>query len=331
MHPPLVMQTFWRTRGTYFWSLFRQQEGIRAYYEPLHEDLAIRTDQQWSLDFLHGGIRALRHPKVESHYFSEYPIRPEGGVALFHRALAFDNFMLTERDDCPALAAYLHSLVDHAAQHGERAFFKFTRGGLRAGYIRRTIGGVHFFLNRPPSEIHESFRSYGPSSYFTAVVVYLAVRYADRVFCAAALEILRALGPFDEGPLRARLREGPVAAEPVAAQLTRTQSEMLVATFWLAYLLEGLAAADIVIDTERLGCDAECCRSTGALLAVFLNRDPLASYRGGACADDFMRYAPLLRAIVAADGRLRALAGSLLQPSVAALGNASRRLLEAAL
>ena len=97
--PPIVMQALWRTRGTYFWSLFRKRQGIRAYYEPLHAGLASNTDQKWTSDFQYGGVRCLRHPKVDGHYFREYPLRPEGGVALFDPSMSFGKFMLSEQDE----------------------------------------------------------------------------------------------------------------------------------------------------------------------------------------------------------------------------------------
>ena len=330
-HAPIVMQALWRTRGTYFWSLFRRKAGIRAYYEPLHAGLASNTDEKWANDFNYGGMRCLRHPRVDGHYFREYPLLPEGGVAGFDRSMSFGNFMLSEKDEDPALASYLASLVDYATQHGQQAFFKFVRGGLRAAYIRRVLGGTQIYLNRPPSEIQKSFSSFGPTSYFAATLAYLVIRYADRPFCAAALEFLRGLGPFDDAGMRDWIGDDPVAAQRIAARLTPIQSELLVATFWLAYLLEGLAIADVVIDTERLGCDAEHRTSVGVRLVALQDQNVFADYQSSPCADDLLRYAPALRVIVAADDRLNALSHAIPPWAVDSLGDASRRLLDAIL
>ena len=122
----------WRTRGTYFWSLFRENPRIRAFDEPLHEGLANKTDQQWFFDFKFGARRTLRHPTVDRHYFSEYPIRPQGGVPLFKPSLSFDGFIADETDEDSSLADYLRSLVRFAAAQDQQAYFRFTRGGLRA-------------------------------------------------------------------------------------------------------------------------------------------------------------------------------------------------------
>jgi hypothetical protein len=328
---PIVMQTLWRTRGTYFWSLFRKNPAIRAYNEPLHEGLAARTDRQWALDFTCGGIRSLRHPKVQSHYFTEFPLRPEGGVALFNPAGAFDNFMPTDAEDDPTLAAYLRSLVEHAERHGQQAFFKFVRGGLRARQIRRAIGGTQVYLNRPLGEIEKSFRSFGPASYFTAAVAYLAIRYADRPFCGILLQLLQVLGPFDDASIRSRLSDDPTVARPVSSRLNQTQITLLVATFWLAYLLEGLAIADLVIDTERLGADARHRQSIAAQLPAIENEVAFENYHRSSPPDALLQFAPVLRVILDADERLSALARAVPPPAVDSLGETSRRFLDAVL
>ena len=327
---PIVMQTLWRTRGTYFWGLFRRNPAIRPYYEPLNEALASRTDQQWLFDFQYGGAKTLRHPEVDRHYATEYPLRPAGGVEMFRRSMAYARFMLTERDEDEALELYLRSLVDHAERHGQRAFFKFVRGGLRAGFIRRVVAGTQIYLNRPPSEILKSARSFGEGSYFIAVLVHIVLCDANRPFCAIALDRMRAAGPFDPPP-RGPSFPDSVAIGRLSSALNATQAAILVTTFWLAYLLEGLAVADLVIDTERLGGDAPYRNSIAAQLAELLGPDAFRDYRSSVCPDDFVGHAAAMREILSADPRLRALAASTPARALDALGDASRRLLDAVL
>ena len=326
---PIVIQTLWRTRSTYFWSLFRKNPRIRAYNEPLHEGLADKTDQQWHLEFKYGGTRTLRHPEVKSHYFKEYPLRAAGGVPLFTASMSYGNFLLGDEDEDPALETYLKSLVGYAAQHGQQACFKFTRGGLRAGFIQRKLGGAQIYLNRPPAEIKKSFASFGAVSYFAAALTYLVIRYRERAFCGAAIAMLRALGPFDDAALRGGPDHGPAAAEPISARLNERQTAILVGTFWLAYLLEGLAIADCVIDTERLGCDEKYREAIDLQLAQSLGRNAFADYRASACADDYVAHAPALRHLLSADKRLRSLARAIPARSLDSLGDATRRLLDA--
>jgi hypothetical protein len=321
------MQTLWRTRGTYFWSLFRQNNRIRAYNEPLHEWLASKTNEDMQREYDDGSPRFLRHPPTRHHYFSEYPLLAEGGVPLFSKTMAFGNFMLTEFDEDPPLEAYLRSLVNYAMEHGQQAYFKFTRGGCRAGFIRRKLAGTHIYLNRPPAEICQSYRSYGPGSYFTTALTYVVMRYVDYPFCRAAVEILRNAGPFDDVSIHELLNDDPTVMIPAAARLTAYQIAILTATFWLAYLMEGLAVADFVIDTERLGCDEKYRKSTEDRLSKSFGCGALTEYHAGPCEVDFTTYAGELQQILASDDRLRSRA--MVNPeAITGLGASSRRLLE---
>lgn len=329
--PPIVLHALWRAKGTYFWSLFRKDIRFRAYYEPLHEALAKKSAEQWRLEFKTGAPRVLRHPRLDAHYASEYPLNTGRGLPRFEPAMSYGNFFLRAEDEDKDLEAYLRSLVDHAALFGQRSFFKFARGGLRAGFVRRVLGGAHIYVNRPPSEIHASYRSFGSSSYFTAALTHLVIRYADRPLCAATIECMRACGAFDDSGLRERLGDDVTMAHPVSNALTDSQSAILIASFWLAYLLEGLAVADIAIDTERLGADERYRSGIGAALADSLGHDAFADYRAAPCRDDFTAYAQPLRRILAADERLRSLAAAAPAHALESLGDASRRLLDAIL
>ena len=80
-------------------------------------------------------------------------------------------------------------------------------------------------------------------------------------------------------------------AQPVSETLSESQSAILTASFWLAYLLEGLAVADFTIDTERLGADAKYRCEIGDALVDSLGRDAFADYRATPCRDDFVAYA----------------------------------------
>jgi hypothetical protein len=329
--PPIVLHALWRARGTYFWSLFRKDIRFRAYYEPLHEALVEKPVDRWQLEFKTGAPRVLRHPSLDAHYASEYPLSTDRGLPHFKPTMSYGNFFLRAEDEDQDLEAYLRWLIDYAALFGQRSFFKITRGGLRAGFIRRVLGGAHIYVNRPPSELHASYRSFGSSSYFTATLTYLLIRYADRPLCGATIECMRAFGAFDDAGLRDRFSGGLTIAYPISNALTDSQSAILTASFWLAYLLEGLAVADVTIDTERLGADEKYRSAIGAVLVPSLGRDAFADYRATPCRDDFTAYAQPLRRILAADKRLGSLAAEAPARALDSLGDASRRLLDAVL
>ena len=328
--PPIVMQTLWRTRGTYFWSLFRKNPRMRAFDEPLHEDLATRTDQQWFADFKYGGMRALRHPTVDRHYFSEYPLQPEGGVPLFRRSFAFGGFFQDEEGEDPSLAAYLRSLVDFAAEHDQQAFFRFTRGGLRASLIQRILGGTQIYLNRPPFELIASFWSFGPRGYFIAVLTYLVICYSEHPFCASVTHVLKCLGQFEPGIIEPALGVELAVARALPAPLNERQGGFLVASFWLAYILEGLALADCVIDTERLAGDPAYRQALNDRLVESLGPNAFAGFQGRPTVEVNWN-AAALRETLRSDPRLGVLANRLKPGALDALGDASRRLLDSVL
>ncbi len=329
--PPIVMQTLWRTRGTYFWSLFRKNPRIRAFDEPLHEGLANKTDQQWFFDFKFGSRRTLRHPTVDRHYFSEYPIRPQGGVPLFKPSLSFDGFIADETDEDSSLADYLRSLVRFAAAQDQQAYFRFTRGGLRAALIQRILGGTQIYLNRPPSELLASYRSFGPRSYFSAALTYLVVRYSNHPFCASAAYVLKSLGPFDCAALEPNLGVEEAVARALATPLNERQVAILVSAFWLAYLLEGLAVADCAIDTERLACDAAYRDAINDRLIESLGPNAFADFQARPRPINSNLDAAALKGIFNSDGRLIILATKLKPSAFEGLGDASRRLLDSVL
>lgn len=328
MTPPIVMQTFWRTRGTYFWSLFRANGSIRAFYEPLHESLATSTEADLQKHVKAGTASRLRHPASDDHYFKEFPFRSEGGVPYFKGRFSYDSFILDERDSDPELREYLAFLVEHADRSGQTAFFKFTRAGLRSRFVKAALGGTHIYLNRPASEIADSIRSFGPLSYFTAILVFLTNKHRDRDYFGSAANVLRHLGPYDPSQLPDTFPSSLTPLHLVSHQLNREQIEFMTAAFWLAYLLEGLVCADVVVDSEALGCDPRQMGLTLRALAPWLDAGALHDYRSSPCDRDLSEYAEQLKQCLAADRPYSSLAAMLPAEACRALGPASLRLLD---
>ena len=203
------------------------------------------------------------------------------------------------------------------------------RGGGRAGFLRRVLGGRHVFINRPPSEVVGSFASFGEASYFLAALVHILARNRTHPIADAIRRRLAALGPYDDAPLADLGMEGLIAAREIAAGLNRSQTALLATAFWLVYLLEGLAAADLVIDTERLaGSESHRAEMTPVLAPLFGPR-VLQDFK--APRHNAVPAAPAaeLRALLADCPRLRELAEALPPERLAALGDESRALVEA--
>ena len=65
---PVVIQTMWRTGGTYLAFALRDQNPVALFYEPLHEDYSRHTKATWN-SFAEMGVGAGRgHPTKSFHY-----------------------------------------------------------------------------------------------------------------------------------------------------------------------------------------------------------------------------------------------------------------------
>jgi len=326
----IVLQTFWRSQGTYFWSKLRNDIRNRAYYEPLHEELITKTPETWEKLHRSGITRILRHPDLDRHYATEYPLRQCGGMRNFTSRLCYDRFLLAAEDEDEGLERYLLGLVSYAEAFGQRACFKFVRGGLRAGFIRRVLGGQHIYINRSPAGIAASHGSFGRANYFARTLMEILAKNTENAFCAGVIEGVRQHGQLEASSLR-RIAQGEgQMAEAVTIDLNLQQRDLLTTAFWLAYLLEGLAACDLVIDTERLEANEVYRRQIGAKTQSLFEAGGFKDFRPSRQSCD---YAPpaALRQVVGVSERLQALARSIPGDAISSLGEGSRRVLDAVL
>src|SRR5580698_1161090 len=117
----------WRSCGTWLWATLRGSDTVRAFYEPLHEDLA-------TLDRAAIGAFSLEswgsgHGPSDP-YFAEFAgalNRSGRGVAGYHRRFAFDDFFAGPDHQDPALEAYIDGLLHHAVSEGRLPVLKFCR------------------------------------------------------------------------------------------------------------------------------------------------------------------------------------------------------------
>ncbi|MDP1603752.1 MAG: hypothetical protein Q8M03_10860 [Legionella sp.] len=278
---PVFLHTFWRSNGTYFWELFRRNPAFRAYVEPCHEALAWKTLADWQSDFDRGMVKALRHPDLKSHYFNEYPILGNGGVPLHHERFAFDRFILEPTDHDPELLIYLRFLIDYAASHGQIAAMKFCRFGLRTRYIARNIPAWNVFLCRPPEEIYASFVSFGPNSYFTRAPLVI-LRRNDH----PRLKSLANFIGITPGP-SGTLAEDFSKAGELLKSLPEMKIKLMVAAFWLLYLLENAEVADRIVDTQLLISDVVYRDETSSWFAPWLGPDAFKDFAVGPTQQSF--------------------------------------------
>jgi hypothetical protein len=156
----VFLHTFWRSGGTWIWSRCRDANSVCGFYEPLHEQAA--TFSRASLNRLRPANWRSSHSETAP-YFEEFrPLIPDRGrgVHAYRERFAFDGFFLSpEAPADPALEAYLHALIAHAAARGRMPVLKFCRSAGRAGWMQARFPNVaHFIVLRDPVSQYLSIR-----------------------------------------------------------------------------------------------------------------------------------------------------------------------------
>jgi hypothetical protein len=151
----IFLHSGWRSCGTWLWETLRERGHVRAYYEPLHEDLD-RLDRAALTRFSPGSWDSGHSPGAP--YFAEYIPRLRGGangdragIDAYDPRFAFDHFCLDPDADDPALQAYLQGLIDAAHAEGRVPVLKFCRSLGRVPWmVRQYPGAFHAVVLRDP-------------------------------------------------------------------------------------------------------------------------------------------------------------------------------------
>ncbi|HXT08683.1 MAG TPA: hypothetical protein VN715_17330 [Roseiarcus sp.] len=297
---PVVIQTMWRTGGTYLAFALREQNPAALFYEPLHEDYSRRTKADWD-GFAAAGAGASRgHPAKSFHYLTDFPFVAGGGVRGHRDEFAFRRFLLARGDAAPELAAYLSGLVESAA--GRRPLFKFCRGFLRQPWLEARLGPVTVYLARHPAGMMTSYARIGGGDYFYSAYLRILKENRGEPILAPIYDAIARLHP-DYGQADAAAA-GDRLAGTVAPQARRD----LFLLFWALALACHAAPHILTLDANALGADAgsraeseEALRSRTGLAVDLADAAPLDP--GEAAALNFHRpdaFGPWLRQAVAA-------------------------------
>jgi hypothetical protein len=246
------MQTMWRSCGTYLWSKFRHHPEFRTFIEPGHEKLLLATPAMFKAEKDSGIVGTLRHPPLDQHYFAEFPFQDEGGVKLFRKRFSFENYYLTEDAADPEVKNYFASLLAYARAHGQRAFAKCCRFGLRAGWIKRNFSAVSIYVLRNPDSMFRSYWSLGgQDSYFLSAMVLIVSKNRD---CILFRDWADDLGiPYIERPTSAE--EIGVAHQLLRSWDPQTLRDLFL-LFWTLTLQHNAAISDLVLDMDLLASSA---------------------------------------------------------------------------
>lgn len=241
----------WRCSSTYVWHRFRALPGVRAYYEPWHEQLARLTAETLHAETPDNS--GLRHPGGTEPYLKEFEIvlDPAGGVRRFEPGFALDRFWIEPEASDLAQQAYVESLIAAARSRDEIPILACCRSLGRAGWLKRRFGGFHVMLIRDPVQQWLSFYSLRKRPRPTYFELCHYVLLSEMAGCA---DVSRAL--LGETFARGGTLEDRLAA--VRRRLKRAPAETSFQAFlavWLRSYLKALPHADMVVDVDRLARD----------------------------------------------------------------------------
>jgi hypothetical protein len=192
--PAIFLHTSWRSGGTWIWSRCRQSPRVRAFYEPLHEQLGTISKRQ--IAQLRPGSWQSNHSETEP-YFQEYTnlIRPGGrGVAGHESRFAFSRYFLAPGEADAPLAAYIGSLMAGARADGRIAVFKFCRSQGRAAWFEQHFPqALHAVVLRDPVAQWQSTQTLlheKRNRYFTVAPLLVLARNAGHPLVREAVACL---------------------------------------------------------------------------------------------------------------------------------------------
>jgi hypothetical protein len=247
----------WRTCGTWLWEALRESAGVRAYYEPLHEDLHT-LDRAALARFSPASWDSGHSPGAP--YFNEYApaLRRSGrGIAGYDPRFAFDDFFRDPGDDDPALRAYLAGLIESARAEGRIPVLKFCRSLGRVPWLARHFPhALHAVVLRDPVAQFLSARrqmTHGGNRYFIVSPFIILARNASHPLLADAIARLGVKLPphvsRDLGITR-------LVCTHHVGRLTWAERYRGFMALWIATAVTALRAGVTIIDSERLGGDA---------------------------------------------------------------------------
>jgi hypothetical protein len=246
----------WRSRGTWLWDRLRDEPGVKAYYEPLHEDLAVLNRK--AIGYFRPDSWGSGHGE-SAPYFQEFAdlLGSNGhGVRLYQRRFAFDDFFLQPDRIDDALAAYLSQLLACAHAEGRRPVLKFCRSLGRVGWMMSQFpDALHSVLLRDPVSQWRSSRRQMEADgnrYFVLAPFLIIARNPGERLLADAMARLNV-------PMPARISDDfgvtVTATWRHVQRLDWAQRYRGFLAVWAATAVAALASRAEVIDADSLSTD----------------------------------------------------------------------------
>lgn len=236
---PIFVHSLWRAGSTYLFQAFRRADGrYWAYQEPVHEAaLQAQNDPQRLAAYSPEQTLALRHPPLQQGYLYELQQTHAAWRDKISKKLIYDDYFSTAADQ--PLFAYYQALIQAAPV---RPVLQDCRTSARIGAIKNVLGGVHIYLWRNPWDQWWSFQI---NDYFPAVLQ--VILNADSP--PPAIQALKKQINFQEFHAQQIQEE---ISHFMMHPLDPATDYLVFYTIWATSLLEGLAAADLLLNIDRL-------------------------------------------------------------------------------
>ncbi|WP_454718371.1 hypothetical protein [Caulobacter segnis] len=258
----IFVHSGWRCSSTYVWHRFRALAGVRAYYEPWHEQLARVTAETINAETPDNS--GLRHPGGTDPYLKEFEVvlDPAGGLKGFEAGFALDRFWIEPEASDLAQQTYVEGLIGAARARGETPVLACCRTLGRVGWLKRRFGGFHVMLVRDPVQQWLSFyslRKRPRPTYFELCHYVLLSEMAGAEDLSRTLlgQDFAGQGSLDQrlAAVRGRLKRAPASV-----------SFQAFLAVWLRSYLKALPEADLVVDVDRLARDQAYAREVEAAI-----------------------------------------------------------------
>ncbi len=237
----IFINSMWRSGGTYWWGKYRHKEECYCYYEPFHEDLAIKSASDFLREFDTGITKALRHTNIDKSYFAEYPF-DEDWFRTFHRNFSVYNEYFLENDsNGQSLQDYLARLIAHAQVKKRIPVFKMVRASFRTAAFATQFDAVNLYILRRFDEQFESTVLLNGLSPLFQIIKY---NRTNRFFT----ELYDFLNREQPAALARDARGIPRFASRRQFELYRS----VLFFFWALSLLYNLKYADLIINHEHI-------------------------------------------------------------------------------
>jgi hypothetical protein len=191
----LFLHAGWRSCGTWMWERLREHDGVRGFYEPLHEELATLRAQDVGL--LRPDSWQSGHGTGAPYFAAFLPLLRSAagergkGVNFYESRFAFDRYFAGEDEDDRALEFYVRGLMASAAAEGRLPVMKFCRSLGRVGWMERHFPDVaHAVILRAPEGQWRSARQQmeqNKNRYFVLAPFVILARNASHPLLADAM------------------------------------------------------------------------------------------------------------------------------------------------